>query len=155
MKHYYAILPRSDYISHHGKSKLDGAEVGSGRYPLGSGDRPYQRYEESDRFEPKTDSEYLAAKQRALLSGSAADIRPYIYDLSNKELEQAIQRIKWMDTLSQSEKKAKKSSEIFKSVDNFMNNVDKVYRWGNIAMKTYKGADAIIRLIDTSIKLMN
>ena len=30
-------------LLHYGVSKLDGAEVGSGRYPLGSGDEPFQR----------------------------------------------------------------------------------------------------------------
>lgn len=33
-----------DYIEHYGVGKLEGASVGSGRYPLGSGDRPYQDY---------------------------------------------------------------------------------------------------------------
>jgi len=32
----------SDYLAHYGRSKLDGAPVGSGRYPLGSGDAAYQ-----------------------------------------------------------------------------------------------------------------
>ena len=32
----------SEYLAHYGRSKMDGAEVGSGRYPLGSGDDPYQ-----------------------------------------------------------------------------------------------------------------
>ena len=32
-----------DSLAHEGRSKLDGAPVGSGRYPLGSGQNPYQR----------------------------------------------------------------------------------------------------------------
>jgi len=31
------------YLMHSGRSKVDGAPVGSGRYPLGSGERPYQK----------------------------------------------------------------------------------------------------------------
>lgn len=31
-----------DFLAHEGVSKLDGAPVGSGRYPLGSGENPYQ-----------------------------------------------------------------------------------------------------------------
>lgn len=31
-----------DYLMHEGRSKKDGAPVGSGRYPLGSGDNPHQ-----------------------------------------------------------------------------------------------------------------
>ena len=36
------IIDEKDYISHEGVSKRDGAEIGSGRYRLGSGDNPYQ-----------------------------------------------------------------------------------------------------------------
>lgn len=31
-----------DYLAHEGRSKLDGAPIGSGRYPLGSGEYPFQ-----------------------------------------------------------------------------------------------------------------
>lgn len=51
------------YIEHHGVSKRDGAVVGSGRYPLGSGENPYQhslsflnRYDEYKRL-GKTEKE--------------------------------------------------------------------------------------------------
>lgn len=33
----------SESLQHYGRSKLDGAEIGSGRYPLGSGEYPFQR----------------------------------------------------------------------------------------------------------------
>ena len=36
------IVEEKDYIAHIGRSKEDGAPVGSGRYPLGSGEQPYQ-----------------------------------------------------------------------------------------------------------------
>lgn len=32
-----------EYLEHYGRSRKDGAPIGSGRYPLGSGDEPYQR----------------------------------------------------------------------------------------------------------------
>lgn len=32
----------SEYLAHYGRSRTDGAPIGSGRYPLGSGDNPYQ-----------------------------------------------------------------------------------------------------------------
>lgn len=31
-----------NFLAHEGKSKTDGAKIGSGRYPLGSGENPYQ-----------------------------------------------------------------------------------------------------------------
>jgi hypothetical protein len=36
------LVSEGDYLAHIGRSKLDGAPVGSGRYPYGSGDQPYQ-----------------------------------------------------------------------------------------------------------------
>lgn len=36
------IVSEGEYLAHIGRSKTDGAPVGSGRYPLGSGDQPYQ-----------------------------------------------------------------------------------------------------------------
>lgn len=38
------IVDERDWLMHEGRSKMDGAPIGSGRYPLGSGDNPYQDY---------------------------------------------------------------------------------------------------------------
>ena len=40
------IVSESEYLMHEGRSKLDGAPIGSGRYPLGSGENPYQSYKD-------------------------------------------------------------------------------------------------------------
>lgn len=37
-----ALMDDDLYLEHYGRSKSDGALVGSGRYPLGSGEKPYQ-----------------------------------------------------------------------------------------------------------------
>lgn len=39
-------VSETDWLAHIGRSKRDGAPVGSGRYPLGSGDNPYQDYKD-------------------------------------------------------------------------------------------------------------
>ena len=42
-EYYYGYFnDDSDSLSHEGRSKLDGAPIGSGRFPLGSGDNPFQ-----------------------------------------------------------------------------------------------------------------
>lgn len=38
------LVAESDWLAHEGRSKKDGAPIGSGRYPLGSGENPYQDY---------------------------------------------------------------------------------------------------------------
>lgn len=40
------LVSEQDWLAHEGRSKRDGAPVGSGRYPLGSGENPYQDYRE-------------------------------------------------------------------------------------------------------------
>lgn len=40
------LVSETDWLAHEGRSKRDGAPVGSGRYPLGSGENPYQDYRE-------------------------------------------------------------------------------------------------------------
>lgn len=40
------LISEQDWLAHEGRSKRDGAPVGSGRYPLGSGEDPYQDYRE-------------------------------------------------------------------------------------------------------------
>lgn len=39
-------ISEEEYLMHHGVSKRDGAPIGSGRHPLGSGQRPFQNYRE-------------------------------------------------------------------------------------------------------------
>ena len=42
MDELYLLAEEDDFLQHYGKSILDGAEVGSGRYPYGSGEFPFQ-----------------------------------------------------------------------------------------------------------------
>lgn len=50
----------NDYISHIGRSKQDGAPVGSGRYPLGSGKDPYQHVDKKELRNAKRELKGLA-----------------------------------------------------------------------------------------------
>lgn len=40
------VVPEQDWLAHEGRSKKEGAPIGSGRYPLGSGENPYQDYKD-------------------------------------------------------------------------------------------------------------
>lgn len=72
----YTILESMDgslFLMHSGRSKRDGAKVGSGRYPLGSGDRPHQH----DPKKPRSKKSYR---------------RPDLSQLSDDEMQKAIRR---------------------------------------------------------------
>lgn len=110
-------LVPNEYLAHIGRSKLNGAKVGSGRYPLGSGKNPYhhgtmspfgrlrERRLEKKKAAAKTaqlekarqtkidKAEYERKKEEALKSGSARQMAPYIKDLSYNELKDLKNRL--------------------------------------------------------------
>lgn len=110
-------LVSGEELEHIGRSKMNGAKVGSGRYPLGSGKNPYHHGTLSPfgklregRLEKKKaaakskqlqkarqakvdKAEYERKKQEALKSGSAKEIMPYLRDLNDDELKIAKNRI--------------------------------------------------------------
>lgn len=130
---YCSMVPHGYYLSH------SGVQGKSGRYPLGSGDRPYQRLERARRpgffarrKEAKRQKELLekkkklleenrkkqeeaarlkADKERVLREGTATEVRQYLGELSNQELAQAVERIQWMKRLDTfTEAEAKKAA---------------------------------------------
>lgn len=56
-----------DVLIHVGRSKKDGAKVGSGRYPLGSGERPYQgensKFDKFKKFVKKANKKSIHTKK--------------------------------------------------------------------------------------------
>lgn len=64
----------------------------SGRYPWGSGTRPYQGLEGTP--------EYDDTKRKAIKSGTAKDVLAFQGDLTNQELQTALNRINMEQKLS-------------------------------------------------------
>lgn len=166
---YCSVVPHGYYLSH------AGVQGKSGRYPLGSGDRPYQRLERARRpgffarrKEAKRQKELLekkkklleetrkkqeeaarlkADKERVLREGSATEIKRYLGELSNQELQSAVERIQWMQKLdSYVEKDSKKAAgkTTFEQVDSFMEKLSKVNKWGETSIKTYENTKKIM-----------
>lgn len=85
-------------LYHWGRSKVDGAPGrGSGRYPLGSGDRPYQgKPKLFNKFRKKTrvaqNPPVQKTKEEILISGSAKEVASMLRRLTNQELQYAIDR---------------------------------------------------------------
>ena len=71
---------KDDILAHVGVSKLDGAPIGSGRYPLGSGENPFQR--------PESVSDRVSALKRDGLSES--EIASFLGYSSTTQLRKAI-----------------------------------------------------------------
>lgn len=141
---------------------------GSGRYPLGSGERPYQKYEGMGRKpsgisgyikarkEKKADAQrekatvearkkaaeeaerkrqHDADKERVLRSGTATEVMRYQGELTNKELQDAYNRIDWERKLSSFAAQDIKSG--MEKIDKAMQNLKTVNNWASIATDSY------------------
>lgn len=85
-------------LYHWGRSKVDGAPGrGSGRYPLGSGDRPYQNQPKLfKRFRKKSQASQRPpvqkTKEEILISGSPKEVATLLRRATNSELDYIINR---------------------------------------------------------------
>lgn len=144
------------YLSHGGP--------GSGRYPLGSGERPYQKFEGSRRRSSgiseyirsrkerkelqnkrvKENEKYLDKererqhdndKERVLREGSAAEVLKYQGELTNQELQNAVTRLNLESQLkSLSAREIKSATD---KIDKIMKNVKTGTEWVKIGTDTY------------------
>lgn len=124
-------------LYHWGRSKTNGAPGrGSGRYPLGSGDRPYQSQPRLlSKFRKKKKSEeppVQKTREEILISGSPKEVATLLRKATNNELEYIIQRF---------DKEAKIKQII----------ADDVY--ANSTEKTLKDIGAKIKLTTDMIKV--
>lgn len=173
--YYYVDSPHSDYLAHYGVKER------SGRYDWGSGDRPYQRLEKRKGFFARRKEEkqrkvilekkkkelaeaqkaaeererLKADKERVMREGTATEMKRYLPELSNQELQAACERIKWMNTLNAySEQEARKAAgkTTFDQVDDFMNKLAKINKWGETSIKTYENTKKIMDALNKAAK---
>ena len=129
------------YLSHGGP--------GSGRYPLGSGDRPYQKFEGSRRRssgisgyisakkkekemvkeaqKKKEREQHEADKERVLKSGTPSEVSKYRGELTRQELQDVYNRLNFermIDQMSASEKVTNQQR-----IDKVVSNIKKTTGW--------------------------
>lgn len=131
----------------------------SGRYPWGSGDRPFQssggaagpkkksnwRLKREQRAAAKEYKRQLEAaeekrkhdadKARVLRSGSATEVMKYQGELTNKELQEVATRLDWESKIRGYSKKEIESA--MDKMDSVMKNVGKINNWVNTATDSY------------------
>lgn len=128
------------YLSHGGP--------GSGRYPLGSGNRPYQKFEGSRRtsrgiisyiknkkaeksrietqkriIEEEKEAKRLEEnKERVLRSGTASEVMQYKGKIPNNELQEAVNRLRLENQLSSyAEQEVKSALDNLKKLQTYTN----------------------------------
>lgn len=127
-------LISDEYLAHIGRSKADGAKVGSGRYPLGSGKNPRaQRRAEKQQARQQKKAE--KGKQEALNSGDPRQVKKYQHLMTQAELQQAISRIEKnqrLDQLSAQQMRQMTDAEV--AITNVLNHIGTVSGWiGTVA----------------------
>lgn len=172
---YCSTAPHRYYLMHYG------VQGKSGRYDWGSGERPYQRLErakrkgffarrkeakqqkillekkkqllEEQRKKQEEAARLKADKERVLREGTATEIKKYLPELSNVELQAACERIKWMNTLNAyTEQEARKAAgkSTFDQIDDLMTKLGKVNKWGETTIKTYENTKKIMDALKAS-----
>lgn len=142
----------------------------SGRYPWGSGERPYQgdniatpkkrrllsfkeRKEEKKRKELLSDPttpEFEKAKRKALQSGTATEILQFKGHLTTSEMQKAVDRINLERKLS--EISTKERDDGWNAVNNAMKKVGNVKDWSNTALDIYKLMDQVRTISEKKAK---
>lgn len=85
-------------------------------------------------------------KERVLREGTAQEVLKYKNELSNKELNDALNRIKWTNELNSISKQ--EMDKGWKAVDDVMKKVGMVNNWTSTGINTYKNADQIKKIFD-------
>lgn len=153
---------------------------GSGRYPLGSGDRPYQKFEGSGRRSSGGISGYIRArrakkqeaekikqmkekkaaeeakrrhdadKEKVLRSGKASDVLKYQGELTNQELRDVITRLDFESNLRA--RSLKETTTALDKIDKIMQTVKTGTEWAQIGTKAYNTFASIYNATDDGKK---
>lgn len=102
----YGMISKT-YLAHVGVSKLNGAKVGSGRYPLGSGKRPNQHLDGSTKGLVKTDTKNYSRNDDIVLKKGTKAYRVSEHkDLSSGQIYTSFRKLDHVKYISASSVKA-------------------------------------------------
>ena len=147
------------YLAHAGRSKRDGAKIGSGRYPLGSGDRPYQgdpakaarvKRERKGLFGRKKknkaveETELTAEKkQRIIDTGDIKSAYAYRRYLTNSDIDAVVLRYQKEKSLADLLPKKKKGKDYVNNAADALNLTFKLINAGTNVWNTAARISAV------------
>lgn len=85
-------------------------------------------------------------KERVLREGTAKEVLKYANEISNKELNDALNRIKWTNELNSISKQEMEKG--WKAVDDVMKKVGMINNWTSTGINAYKNADQVKKIFD-------
>lgn len=161
------MTTNSEYLSYLINNKNDICHYGiprkSGRYPWGSGGRPFQSQEgkkkglfrrrkktqerEEENLTPEERQRRREAeKERILKEGTATEILQIQEELTSKELAEALGRIQTKVRLREISQKELDAS--WNKIDSVMKKVGKINDWTSTGIKSVKNSEEILKMLD-------
>lgn len=117
--------------------------IGSGRYPLGSGERPYQHrggfFKKARKQQHPTRILNDNEKELLINSGNVIEVNKYKHQLSTQELGRAIDRINKIETIEDKARKKKHGKKAYVKAQNTLSNINNAYNEVNKFRKLQKG----------------
>lgn len=137
---YAIVLENKSDIQHFGTPRH------SGRYPWGSGKRPYQSSESPPRNE--TPEQREARKQKVLRTArSATEIKEFADELTYSELDNALKRIDLNQKLDKFVKQEKEAG--IRKIDDAMQKVGQINDWTTVGIQSLNNINAIVDLLNS------
>lgn len=160
----------NNYLCHYGKGHDDSPPGrGSGRYAWGSGKsgkkhkngiREYitskkqakqaAEAEKRAKLEEERKKHLEVDKERVLREATATEVLQYKNQLTNAELINALNRIKWTNELSSISQKELSSG--WTKVDSVMDKVGKINNWTTTGLNAYRNIERILKIFEDSTK---
>lgn len=161
---YYVITPISNDIQHHGilgqrkgvrngppyplnPGRHSASEKKAGwRKSLGGGRLFSKKKKKSKSVNEQskkelTKEEYESQKQEALKKGKASEILKYKGDLTNQQMQDAVNRIRLETQLA--EYSSKETASTWNKIDKTMNKVNTINNWANIGLNAINTSEKL------------
>lgn len=85
-------------------------------------------------------------KERVLREGTATEVLKYTGEITNQQLSDALNRIRWTNQLK--ELSAKETQSNFKKIDDLMKKVDSINNWTKTGINSAENVQKIIKMLD-------
>lgn len=142
----------SNELYHHGRLFQRWGVRNGPPYPLSRSavKKAYGKKGKNKQLRPMTEEERQAEKERVLREGTATEVLRYAGEISNTELSNALNRIKWTNELTRIAQEEADAG--WKNVDKVMKKVGNIKDWTKIGVDLWRNVDDAINMLEKEQK---